>query len=414
MSTENSVFENTIQKDFPLLSHSSKNKRLVYLDSAATSLKPKKVIEAVRKYYEEYPANVHRGIYTLSEKATEEYEGAREKVRAFLNAGSSREIIFTHNATESINLVASSLASTLKEGDRILVSLAEHHSNFLPWQRLRDSKGLILNVVDIDDNGKLDLGAISRLITPRTKIAAFSHVSHVLGTINPVQEMARIFRERGVLFLVDAAQSAAHLSIDVQKIGCDFLAFSGHKIGGPTGIGVLYGREEILKAMDPFLLGGGMINEVEIDKTSWHELPWKFEAGTPHIAGAIGLGSAIDYINSIGFEKIREIDEKILEKTLSELEKVPGSKIFGPLDILKRSGIVSFSLAGIHPHDLATILDSEGVAIRAGHHCAMPLMKRLGVTATSRVSFWVYNTAEDINVLAGGIQKAVNMLKRYG
>ncbi len=386
--------------------------RLIYLDSAATSQTPQVVLDAVRRFEETSRANVHRGIYRLAEEATAAYEGARERVRGFLNARSTREIIFTRNTTESINLVSHSLSrgGLLKEGDRILTSIAEHHSNFLPWQALKEH-GCILDVIDVDGEGKMPIENIQRAITPKTKLAAFSHVSHVLGTINPVAEWARLFRERGILFLVDAAQAAAHLPIDVKKIGCDFLAFSAHKMGGPMGIGVLYGREELLEKMPPFLRGGGMIREVSVDNASWDDIPFKFEAGTPNVSGAVGLGAAIDYIKNIGFDTISGIDEELTRLTFERLGAIPGVKIFGPKDAKERGGVVSFVVDGVHPHDLASILDEDGVAIRAGHHCAMPLMKFLGVPATSRASFWVYNEPEDVEALANGIKKAILLLK---
>lgn len=383
------------------------------MDSAATTQMPRQVIDAVSEFSRNSRANVHRGIYALSEEATAKYEGARETVRGFINAKSANEIIFTRNTTESINLVANSFGRKfLKKGDRVLVSIAEHHSNFLPWQMLRDDFGIFIDIIDIDEDGILEIEKVKAAITPETKLASFSHISHVLGTINPILELGKIFREKGIVFLVDAAQSAGHLPIDVQKVGCDFLAFSGHKIGGPFGIGVLYGREELLKKMPPFLRGGGMISEVGLEKSEWSELPWKFEAGTPNVEGAIGLDAAIKYLKGVGFDEIRRIDEGLTEKTILMFEKIKGVKIFGPKDVSKRGGVISFLIDRLHPHDLATILDREGIAVRAGHHCAMPLMKKLGVAATSRVSFWVYNSAEDIDNLEEGIKKATGILRR--
>lgn len=404
---------NPFRKDFPIFAHwESRGCPLVYLDSAATAQSPRQVLNAVREFEENSRANVHRGIYALAEEATEKYEKAREKVAKFVNAVSSKEIIFTKNATESINLVAASLGkSFLKEGDRVLVSRAEHHSNFLPWQVLRDEKGVVLDVLDVDENGQISTEAVERAIRHRTKLAAFSHVSHVLGAINPIREMARTFRERGILFLVDAAQSAAHLPLDVQKIGCDFLVFSGHKIGAPLGIGVLYGREELLEKMPPVAYGGGMISAVSVEESKWHELPWKFEAGTPNISGAVGLGAAIDYISDVGFANIRRIDEELTATAMRGLSEIPGVRIFGPRDPRERGGVVSFVVDGIHPHDLATILDRDNICVRAGHHCAMPLMKWLGVPATARASFWVYNRPEDVEALTRGVEKAIRILK---
>lgn len=399
--------------DFPIFTHWEKQGHpLIYLDSAATAQSPRQVLDAVRAFEENNRANVHRGIYALSEEATQKYESAREAVRSFLNARSSREVIFTRNTTEGINLVAHSLGkSFFKKGDHILVSRAEHHSNFLPWQMLRDENGVILDIVDVDDEGKLALAEIEHRIHSRTKLAAFSDVSHVLGTINPVREISRLLREREILLLVDAAQSAAHLLLDVEDIGCDFLVFSGHKIGAPMGVGVLYGREEILETMPPFMRGGGMINAVAVSETKWHELPWKFEAGTPNVSGAVGLAAAIKYLNIVGFPEVRRIDEELTGETMRRLSAMPGVRIYGPSDPKERGGVVSFSLAGIHPHDLATILDRDNVCVRAGHHCAMPLMKWLGVPATARASFWIYNQLEDIAKLAAGVEKAITILK---
>lgn len=402
------------KNNFPIFDHWEKQgKPLAYLDSAAMTQMPRSVIGAVRQHDEEAHANVHRGIYALSETATEKYEHARETVRAFVNARSANEIIFTRNTTESINLVAYALGkSMLVEGDHILISRAEHHSNILPWQMLAEERGIVLDVVEVDKGGKISLEHIKRLITPRTRLAAFSHISHVLGTINPVNEMGKLFRERRILFLVDAAQSIGHLPTDVQKIGCDFLVFSGHKMGGPTGIGVLYGREELLADTPPFLRGGGMISEVSFEHTEFAGLPAKFEAGTPNVGGAVGLAAAIEYIQKIGFDEIRKIDEELTMELFSRLGALKGIKMFGPPNAKDRGGVASFTLDGIHPHDLATILDRDNICIRAGHHCAMPLMRCLGVPATSRLSFWVYNTKEDAKRLAEGIEQAMNILKK--
>lgn len=401
------------KKDFPIFAyHEKEGKPLVYLDSAATAETPRSVIDAVARYEEQGRANVHRGIYALSEAATDAYEGAREKVRRFINARSCREIVFTRNTTEAINLVAAGLGKEfLKAGDHILISRAEHHSNFLPWQMLRDEKGIVLDVMDVDGEGTIGRDALERALHPQTKLAAFAHVLHVLGTINPIREWGALFRDRGVLFLVDAAQSVAHLPIDVQEIGCDFLAFSGHKMGGPMGIGVLYGREEILEKMPPFLRGGGMIREVTVEGATWDELPGKFEAGTPNVSGAIGLAAAINYAERVGFPVIRQLDEELGELIISRLSEVPGVKMFGPRNAAERGGVVSFTIEGVHPHDLATILDREGICIRVGHHCAMPLHRWLGVPATARASWWVYNTPADIESLIRGIEKALAILK---
>jgi cysteine desulfurase / selenocysteine lyase len=408
------------KKDFPIFGHFEKGGRpLVYLDSAACAQMPRVVLDAVRDFSTMRRANVHRALYALSDDATRAYGHARETVKNFINARSCSEIIFTRNTTEGINLVAYSLAkSLLKPGDHILTSIAEHHSNFVPWQMLRDEHGIILDIVDVNEEGVLSLAEIESQIHPKTKLAAFSHVSHVLGTINPVEEMATLFKDRGVLFLIDAAQSVAHLPLDAQKMDCDFLAFSGYKLGAPTGIGVLN--------MAPFQRGGGMIHEATLEKTSWHkELPLRFEAGTPNAEGAVGLAAAIQYIEKIGFSAIHKNEKILLEKTIDELNKIPGIKIWGPHKSVWRGGLVSFSIDGarpvsnktrlsasavsngIHPHDLATILDRDNICIRAGHHCAMPLHQKLGVTATSRASFWVYNTPNDIIIFVNGIKRAI-------
>lgn len=402
----------TYKNDFPIFDRWERQGHpLAYLDSAAMTQMPRVVIDAVRQHDGEVHANVHRGIYALSELATQKYEQARDTARSFLNARSTAEIIFTRNTTESINLVAYALGKNiLLQGDHILISRAEHHSNILPWQMLAEEKGLVLDVVDPDEQGKISLERIARALTPRTRLAAFSHVSHVLGTINPVSEMGKLFRERKILFLVDAAQSVGHLPIDVQEIGCDFLVFSGHKMGAPTGIGVLYGREELLASMSPFLRGGGMIREVSFEHTEFAGLPTKFEAGTPNVSGAIGLAAAIEYIRQIGFDEIRRIDEELTTALFSQLHVIRGLKIFGPTAAKDRGGVASFALDGIHPHDLATILDRDNICIRVGHHCAMPLMQHLRVSAASRASFWVYNTKKDIKRLAEGTEKAIKIL----
>ncbi|MFH1145461.1 MAG: cysteine desulfurase [bacterium] len=396
------------KKDFPIFAN---HPELAYLDSAATAQMPKVVIDAVTDFNLKTRANVHRGIYKLSEEATALYEGARETVREFINARDAREIIFTKNTTDSINLVAHSLASTiLKPGDHVLVSIAEHHSNFLPWQSLL-KQGIVFDVVDVDNNGLLPAIAVEQSLTPQTRLVAISHVSNALGVIQPIEEIGKMLKEKGIMFLVDSAQSVAHLPGGVQAIPCDFLAFSGHKMGGPMGIGALYGRKELLEQMEPVTLGGGMITSVTKKEAIWQEIPWKFEAGTPNVEGAIGLAAAIGYINGIGYEKIRKLDEELVRAVITALENIPGVIVYGPKDIVKRSGIVSFNVEGIHPHDLASIVDREGIAIRAGHHCAMPLMKRLGVNATVRASFWVYNEVSEVERLAVGIRKAIKLLR---
>lgn len=413
------------KNDFPIFDYWKKQgKPLIYLDSAAMCQMPKSVVEAMAQHDQELHANVHRGIYELSERATEQYEHAREVVQKFVNARSAKEIVFTRNTTESINLVAYSLGKDiLKEGDHILISRAEHHSNILPWQMLVQEQGIVLDVIDPDDEGKISLEKMTQALTSHTRLVSLSHISHVLGTINPVQEIGALLRARDILFFVDAAQSAAHLPIDVQKINCDFLGFSGHKMGGPTGVGVLYGREELLERLPPFLRGGGMIQEVSMHSASWAELPLKFEAGTPNVSGAIGLSAAIEYIQHIGFGEVRKIDEELTKTAFASLNRIPGLRIFGPSNHVKRGGVMSFSIDdlhpvrgiasnGVHPHDLATLLDRHRICVRAGHHCAMPLMAHLGVSATTRVSFWIYNTPEDMNRLTEGIEQASHLLMR--
>ncbi len=402
------------KKDFPVFERFARERKpFVYLDSAATAQAPRAALDAVRRHFESSHANPHRGIYALSEAATAAYEDAREAVRAFINAPAAREIVFTRNTTEGINAVASSLAAGkfLAAGDRILVGRAEHHSNFLPWQRLRDERGVVLDIADVGEEGRLDTDEIERLIRPETKLAAFAHVSHVLGTVNPIRELAAMFRKQNVLFLVDAAQSAAHLPLDVRDIGCDFLAFSGHKLGAPMGAGVLWGRGELLEKMPPAIVGGGMIREVREFSASWEDIPHKFEAGTPNVAGAVALAAAVRYIADAGLDAIRENDRAIAAWTLRVLGAFPDIRVFGPRSPDDRAGLVSFHIPGVHPHDLASILDEAGVAIRAGHQCAMPLHERLGVPASARASFWIYNTPGDAEALGEGIERVLALLK---
>ncbi|OGZ93736.1 MAG: hypothetical protein A2131_01460 [Candidatus Sungbacteria bacterium GWC2_49_10] len=400
------------KKDFPIFSFwEEKGRPLVYLDSAATAQMPDVVVAAVKEFQESARANVHRGIYSLSEEATEKYEGARVSVARFLNARAPEEIVFTRNTTESINLLAYSLGkSFFKKGDRIILSRAEHHSNFLPWQMLRDEKGIMLDIVDPDENGEISLSSIEEALTKNTRLAAFSHVSHVFGTINQIEEMGTLFRKNNILFVVDGAQSIAHMSIDVQRINADFFAFSGHKIGAPMGIGVLYGRKEIFESLEPFMRGGGMIQEVFIEKSRWEDIPARFEAGTPNVEGAIGLAAALEYIEGVGYDAIQKIDRGLTTAIVDSLCQMPGVRVYGPKDPEKRGGVVSFSIDGIHPHDLATVLSRDGVSIRAGHHCAMPLMEFLGVPALARASVWVYNTPRDVKELVRGVENAIRIL----
>ncbi|MBI4994830.1 cysteine desulfurase [Candidatus Peregrinibacteria bacterium] len=392
-----------MRKDFPIF---KKNPNLVYLDSAATALKPQCVIDAVNEYYEKFSANVHRGLYRLSEKATSSYENAREIVRSFINAKSSREIIFTSGTTHSINIVAQGWGEqNLSEGDEIILTILEHHSNIVPWQMIAKEKKCVIKFLDIDKNGVLKIAELSKLLTKRTRIISVSHISNALGTINPIKTIIKRAHKTGSKVFIDAAQSAPHLPLDVQKLDCDFLAFSAHKMCGPTGIGILYSKEKILERTEPFFGGGDMISEVYKTHSKWNDLPWKFEAGTPPIAEAIGLGAAINYLQKIGFENIKKHEVRLLDLTIKKLQKIPGVKLFGPLNSKIQSGILSFAIDGVHPHDIAAILDQENIAIRAGHHCCMPLMQSLKIPATARASFYVYNTEEDIEKLAQGILK---------
>ena len=393
-----------IRDDFPILARKINGKPLVYFDNAATTQRPTQVIRAIEKFYSETNSNVHRGVHELSEQATEQFEGARQKIARFINAKSPSEIIFVRGTTEAINLVGCSYGKKLVRGNRVVLSLMEHHSNIVPWQFLHE-RGVELDYVDINDDGTLKLEDYYRLVNEQTKIVSVTHISNVLGTINPVREIAKIAHDKGAKLVVDGAQSIPHLSIDVQEIDCDFFAFSGHKMLGPTGIGVLYAKEEILEEMDPFLGGGSMIKEVQLDKSTWTELPYKFEAGTPNIAGAIGLGVAVDYLESIGMENVRQKGRELTKYALEALENQDGIKIYGPKDPGNCAELISFNLGKVHPHDVASIVNDYGVAIRSGHHCAQPLMRRLGLAATSRASLYIYNTKEEIDVFAEALGK---------
>lgn len=395
---------NDIRALFPILHQDVNGHPLVYFDSAATSQKPLPVIEALDRYYREYNSNVHRGVHTLGTKATDAYEGAREKVRRFLNAQSAQEIIFTRGTTASLNLVASSYGrANVKEGDEIVITYMEHHSNLIPWQQLAKQTGATLKYIPMQEDGTIDLRDVEATVTEAAKIVAIAHVSNVLGTINPVREIARIAHERGAVVVVDAAQSAPHMKVDVQELDCDFLALSGHKMCGPTGIGVLYGKKKWLEQMEPVEFGGEMIDFVELYDSTWKELPWKFEGGTPIIAGAIGLGAAIDFLEQVGLDAIAAHEHELAQYALERLAGIDGVTVYGPKE---RAGLVTFNIDGVHPHDVATVLDAEGIAIRAGHHCAQPLMKWLGVTATARASFYLYNTKEEIDAFIAALQKA--------
>ncbi len=397
-----------VRKDFPILQLTVRGKPLIYLDSAATSQKPKCVIEAEREFYERYNANVHRGAYRIAEEATAAYESAREKIARFINAPSKDCIVFTRGTTESINLVAYSWGwANLKEGDEILLTEMEHHSNIVPWQLISERTGAKIKVIPITDDGLLDMDAFERLLTERVKIVAVTHVSNVLGTINPVQEIRQKAHEVGAVVLVDGAQAAPHLPVDVQAIGCDFYALSGHKMCGPTGSGALYGRKELLEAMPPFLGGGEMIRTVTFEKTTFNEVPYKFEAGTPPIAQAVGLGAAVDYLTNVGMDSVRAHEVELTTDALERFREVPELLIYGSAPPEMRGGVVAFNIGDIHPHDLATFLDAFGICIRAGHHCAQPLMRRLNVAATARISFYLYNTADDTDALIDALYKAI-------
>ncbi|MBA4493600.1 cysteine desulfurase [Paenactinomyces guangxiensis] len=395
---------NRYWKDFPILDQEVNGHPLVYLDSAATSQKPFQVIEAVEAYYKGYNSNVHRGVHTLGTKATDAYEGSREKVRRFIHAHSAKEIIFTRGTTTSINLVAQSYAlPRLGKGDEIVLTPAEHHANLIPWQQVAKATGATLKYLPLQEDGSLDLEQVKKIITPQTKLVAIQHVSNVLGTVHPIKEIAEIVHRQGGVIVVDGAQSAPHLKVDVRDLNVDFYAFSGHKMCGPTGIGVLYGKEELLEAMEPVEFGGEMIDHVDLYEATWKELPWKFEGGTPIIAGAIGLGAAIDYLESVGMDSIEEHDRKLTRYAFEKLSKIEGVTIYGPKE--NRIGAVTFNLNDVHPHDVATVLDAEGIAVRAGHHCCQPLMRWLKVTATARASFYLYNDEADIDRLVKGLQK---------
>ena len=398
-----------IRADFPVLHQLAHGKPLVYLDNAATTQKPRQVLDAIRRYYEEDNANVHRGVHLLSERATAAYEGARETVRAFINANSVREIIFTRNATESINLVARAWGdANVRAGDEVLITGLEHHSNIVPWQLLCERTGATLRVVPIDDRGDLVMEEFDRLLTPKTKIVAVAHLSNALGTINPVAEIAARAKAAGAAVLIDGSQAAYHMAVDVRAIGADFYVFTGHKLYGPTGIGVLWGREAVLDACPPFLGGGDMIRTVTFARSTWNDLPYKFEAGTPHIEGAIGLGAAIDYVRAIGFDQIGPHEAALVARATAALESQPGIRIVGTAR--RKASVVSFVMDGIHPHDIGTVVDREGVAIRTGHHCAQPVMDRFGIPATARASFAMYNTFEDVDALVAALSRVRQLL----
>jgi cysteine desulfurase/selenocysteine lyase len=404
MPSATSLDVTAIRKDFPILAQQVHGKPLVYLDNAATSQKPKCVIEALTRFYQMDNANIHRGVHQLSERSTQSYEAARGKVQRFLNAANTREIVFVRGATEGINLVAQTYGRThVGAGDEIVISAMEHHSNIVPWQMLCEEKDAVLRVITINDRGEVEFDQFEKLLNHRTRLVAVSHVSNALGTINPVREIVNTAHGWNVPVLIDGAQAVPHMKVDVRSLDCDFYVFSGHKVFGPTGIGVLYGKEQLLEEMPPWQGGGDMISSVTFEKTTYNDLPYKFEAGTPNIAGVIGLGAAIDYLDQIGMDAVAAHEHDLLEYGTRALESISGLRLIGTAR--EKAGVLSFVIDGVHPHDAGTILDREGVAVRAGHHCAQPVMDRFGVSATTRASLAFYNTKEDIDALVAGIQK---------
>ena len=410
MPSATSLDITAVRKDFPILASQVHGKPLVYLDNAATSQKPKCVIDALTRFYQLDNANIHRGVHQLSERSTESYEAARDKTRRFLNAAATRSIIFVRGATEGINLVARTFGgANVRAGDEIVISAMEHHSNIVPWQMLCEEKSAVLRVIPINDRGELEFDQFEKLLNHRTKLVAVSHVSNALGTINPVREIVKAAHGWNVPVLIDGAQAVPHMKVDVQDLDCDFYVFSGHKVFGPTGIGVLYGREQLLEAMPPWQGGGDMIRSVSFEKTTYNGLPYKFEAGTPDIAGVIGLGAAIDYLEQIGMDAVAAHENDLLRYGTRALESISGLRLIGTAR--EKAGVLSFVIDGVHPHDAGTILDREGVAVRAGHHCAQPVMDRFGVSSTTRASLAFYNTREDIDALVMGIQKVKEIFK---
>ncbi|OZM55977.1 cysteine desulfurase [Lottiidibacillus patelloidae] len=392
-----------IRKHFPILDQEVNGKPLVYLDSAATSQKPIEVIDAISNYYKKYNSNVHRGVHTLGTLATDGYEGAREKVRKFINANATEEIIFTRGTTTALNIVAQSYGKgNLSEGDEIVITPMEHHSNIIPWQQVARATGATLKYIPLQKDGTIALPDVEATVTEKTKIVSVMHVSNVLGCINPIKDIAAIAHKNGAVMVVDGAQSTPHMKIDVQDLDCDFFALSGHKMGAPTGIGALYGKKKLLEAMEPVEFGGEMIDFVGLQESTWKELPWKFEGGTPIIAGAIGLGAAIDFLEQVGLDAIAKHEHHLANYAIERLSTIDGFEYYGPKE---RAGLVTFNLDDVHPHDVATVLDAEGIAVRAGHHCAQPLMKWLNVTATARASFYLYNTEEEVDTLVENLIK---------
>jgi cysteine desulfurase / selenocysteine lyase len=399
---------NRVRRDFPILHNTVRGRQLVYLDNAATTQKPQQVIDRLVRYYREENSNVHRGVHYLSEVATAAYEGSRTVIQRFLNARSEKEIVITRGTTEGINLVAQTWGRTnVREGDEIVITAIEHHSNIVPWQMLCAEKGATLRVAPVNDEGEVIVEEFAKLLNERTKIVAFGHASNALGTINPIRQMTQLAHDAGAIVVIDGAQGVPHLPIDVQEIGCDFYAFSGHKVYGPTGIGALYGRESLLEAMPPWMGGGDMILSVSFEKTTYNALPYKFEAGTPNIADTIGLATALEYVASLGLENIAAHEHDLLTYATDRLQQIDGLRIIGTAR--QKASVISFTLEGVHPHDIGTILDQEGIAIRTGHHCAQPLMMRFNVPATGRASFGVYNTRAEADALVEGLRKVIEV-----
>lgn len=402
----------TIRKDFPILFQEVNDEPLVYLDNAATTQKPTQVLDVLRHYYEHDNANVHRGVHTLAERATADYENSREKVRAFINAKETAEVLFTRGTTTGLNWLARSYGDAfIKEGDEIVISYMEHHSNIIPWQQLVERTGAVLRYLPLTDQGFIDMTAAKDIINEKTAIVSLAYVSNVLGVINPIKELAEMAHANNAVMIVDGAQATPHMAVDVQALDADFFAFSGHKMCGPTGIGVLYGKRQWLEQMEPVEFGGEMIDFVNLFDSTWKELPWKFEAGTPNIAGAIALGAAVDYLNEIGMENIHRYEQELVDYVLPKLHEIDGITTYGPQDPKHHTGVITFNLDGIHPHDVATALDMEGIAVRAGHHCAQPLMNYLNLPATARASFYFYNTKEDADRLIEAIQATKEFFK---
>jgi len=413
MQSTQSTFEN-LRKDFPILQRTVRdNKRLVYLDNASTTQKPNQVIDSITDYYRNYNSNIHRAVYSIAEEATEAYEKTRDKIANFINVKDRQEIIFVRGTTEAINLVAYAWGRPhIKEGDIIVTTEYEHHSNIVPWQLLTQEKGAKLEYIGMDDNGELILDDLDKyLATGKVKLVTFSLMSNVLGTITDVKKIIEKCKAAGVLTLIDAAQAVPHMKVDIEQLGCDFFAFSGHKMLGPTGIGVLWAKKSVLETMSPFHGGGDMIREVHKYETTWNDLPYKFEAGTPNIADVVGFGAAIDYLTKIGMDNVREHEVELTKYAMDKLSKVKGIHIYGTKDISKRGGVISFNFADVHPHDVAQIIDGEGIAVRSGHHCAQVLMERLNVAATSRASFYIYNTQEDVDALVDSLNKVAKVFK---